>query len=181
MRAAGCNGIQFLAFVSRLTCVKTKYRMKIFRILAVVAMMAVAVVGCNKDKNGQGGGGNSVDVSLEQVAKQWKLYSVGDVEAEFVVYLDLKSDMSFELYQQMYTLDYEGYIGTYSLDGNVLSGSYITGQNWKSDYRIVGLSDTELKLESIEENSITMVYRTATIPDDITTTRSRTEGAVPFM
>lgn len=156
--------------------------MKIFRILAVVAMMAVATVGCNKDKDKGGKGPDGgVDVSLEQVAKQWKLYSVDGIEAEFVVYMDLKSDMSFELHQQIYTLDYESYVGTYNLDGGVLSGSYITGQNWKSDYRVVGISDTELKLESIEEKSITMVYRTATIPDDITSTRSRAEGAVPFM
>ena len=103
------------------------------------------------------------------------------VDAEFVVYLDLKNDMSFEMFQQLYTLEYEAYIGTYSLKGDVLKGSYITGQNWKSEYRIVSVSDSALELESIEENSITMVYAATTIPADIATTRSHSQGVEPLL
>lgn len=172
-QVAGCNS-------ECLRLVKTKYSMKIFRILAVVALMAVAVVGCKKNK-GDNGPVNGNSVALELVAKQWKLQSVNGVDAEFVVYLDLKNDMSFEMFQQLYTLEYEAYIGTYSLKGDVLKGSYITGQNWKSEYRIVSVSDSALELESIEENSITMVYAATTIPADIATTRSHSSGVEPLL
>lgn len=139
----------------------------------------MAMVACEKPNNNGGG-----DVpTLTIVEKEWKLVSVNDVEPEFTVYLYLESGI-FNMYQQIYTLDYLYFEGDYTIKGDTLSGVYIDGTEWKCDYQgSVSEDGNTLTLVSKESNPITCVYEACEIPMDIINEAlsTRSMEVVPFL
>ena len=80
------------------------------------------------------------------------------------VYLQLKEDFSFNLYQSIQTTGYRKFTGTYSIDGaDLLSGSYIDGTPWESSYKIEKQTMTELQLRSRKDNTVS-IYAGVEIP-----------------
>lgn len=160
--------------------------MKIFKIFSLVALMALMFTACdNGEENGnQGGGSNLQAGNLEKIYNEWRLVSVNGVEAEFDVYLKLSEDKAFDIYQMVYAMEYRHYMGTFSLNDNLLSGEYLGGKSWKCDYR-VGISEDEkhLTMESVEDNSITCIYEVTTIPEDVKAEAVSTRAAEfePFL
>ncbi len=140
----------------------------------------MAMVACEKPNNNGGG----VDVpTLTIVEKEWKLVSVNDVEPEFTVYLYLESGI-FNMYQQIYTLDYIYFEGDYTIKGDTLSGVYIDGTEWKCDYQgSVSADGLTLTLVSKESNPITCVYEACEIPTDVINEAlsTRSMEVVPFL
>lgn len=155
---------------------KELYSMKMFKIYALAVSLLMLMSACGNDNKGDNGKTPSNNgVSLGNIEKEWKLVSVNDVEPEFSIYMWFDSGI-VGIYQQLYSLDYLFYEGDYSIDGNVISGSYIDGSLWKCSYEgSLSEDGTTLTLVSRETNPITCVYKECTIPQfviDEATTRS---------
>lgn len=156
--------------------------MKSLKILSLVAVMLMAVVGCDKHNGPEqpkiGG--------FDAIENEWKLVSVNGTPNEFNVYISFDEGI-FTIYQQVYTLDYKFYDGEYSISGGKLTGVYTDGGEWKCAYTGgVAEDGTTLTLKSDEENSITCVYEACTIPEEIREealagTRGVEEGVIPFL
>ncbi|MBR5853073.1 MAG: hypothetical protein IKY74_02605 [Alistipes sp.] len=155
--------------------------MKIFKVWSIAVVLLIAMVACEKPNNNNGGG---VDVpTLTNVDNEWKLVSVNGVEPEFTVYLYLESGI-FNMYQQIYTLDYLYYEGDYTIKGDTLSGVYVDGSAWKCDYQgSVSEDGNTLTLVSKESNPITCVYEACEIPMEVITEALTTRSMefVPFL
>ncbi len=153
--------------------------MKMFKLWSIAVVLLMAMVACEKPNNNGGG-----DVpTLTIVEKEWKLVSVNDVEPEFTVYLYLESGI-FNMYQQIYTLDYLYFEGDYTIKGDTLSGVYIDGTEWKCDYQgSVSADGLTLTLVSKESNPITCVYEACEIPMDVINEAlsTRSMEVVPFL
>lgn len=152
--------------------------MKSLKILSLVMLLALALTGCKNNKTPE----NKVG-GFDAIEKEWKLVSVNGVANDFTVYISF-SDGTFAIYQQVYTLDYAFYDGEYSISGDTLSGSYFSGEDWKSDYK-GGISEdgNTMTLKSKEDNPVTYVYEATEIPADIIeeATRAEVVEAVPFL
>lgn len=149
--------------------------MKSLKIVSWAMLLLVALTGCgDKDKPKPG------DKNI--VAGEWSLVQWNDETPDFHVYVDFKSDGTFEMYQQVWSLAYEYFSGTYTISGDVLTGQYADGSNWACGYR-VSVVDGQLIMYSQEDISITSVYEMCTIPQEIkaeaTTTRSA--EVIPFL
>lgn len=153
-----------------------------FKLWSIAVVLLMAMVACEKPNNGNNNGGGN-EPKLTIVEKEWKLVSVNDVEPEFTVYLYLESGI-FNMYQQIYTLDYLYFEGDYTISGNTLSGVYIDGTEWKCDYQGSVSSDgLTLTLVSKEDNPITCVYEACEIPTDVINEAlsTRSMEVVPFL
>lgn len=141
-------------------------KIKIYALLVSLLMLMVA---CGKDDVKESSN------TLTGITKDWKLISVNGEEPEFTVYMRFEG-AEFWIYQQLYTLNYVMYDGTFSVKGDVLSGSYFDGSNWKCKYKGSISEDGEfLELVSKEKKPITSLYEACTIPESViseATTRS---------
>ena len=150
--------------------------MKSLKILSLVAVVLFAVA-CGEKENNPNGPGNKGVLSGE-----WMLTSWSEAEPEFNVYIDFNDDNTFEIYQQVWSFDYELYTGTYTITGDIVTGVYADGSNWACGYKFENSGNT-LTMYSQEDKSVTSVYEKCEIPAEIkaeaTTTRSA--EVVPFL
>ena len=155
--------------------------MKSLKIFSLVMLLAVALTGCKKSNNADGPnvGGGSDDAVL---SGEWVLTSWNEAEPEFNVYIAFNDDNTFEMYQQVWSFDYEYFEGTYSINGDILTGKYSNGTNWACGYKFETL-DGQLKLASQEDQSVVSIYESCTIPAEIKTeaTETRSAEVVPFL
>ena len=106
--------------------------MKTIKIFAFIAIAALAMTACNKEK-----GGKTPSKATVSIVGEWRSTTFEGAEAPFDIYVDFNEDGSYEMYQRIYTLNYERYDGTYAVSGNIVSGSYSDGQSWKCGYKSV--------------------------------------------
>ncbi|MBR6721046.1 MAG: hypothetical protein IKL63_02985, partial [Alistipes sp.] len=67
--------------------------------------------------------------------------------------------------------------GTYSISGDILTGSYADGTNWKCGYKgEVAEDKSTLTLYSQEDVSLVSVYASTTIPEDVKAEASETRS-----
>ena len=134
----------------------------------------MTLVGCENNKPG---GGKSGALSGE-----WVLTSWNDAAPEFNVYIDFNSDGTFEIYQQVWSFDYELYTGTYTVKGDIVTGVYADGTNWACGYKFAKVDNT-LNMYSQEDKSIASVYEACEIPAEIKAeaTATRSMETVPFL
>lgn len=140
--------------------------MKSFKIFSLVALMLLALVGCNKNKEGQGTGNDTPGTNNSSLVNQWCLVSWDEQAPEFNVYLAFKADGSFDIYQQVWNLTYDHFTGAYATNSDVVTGRYSYGDNWACGYRFE-VADGVLTLYSQEDVSITSVYEICTIPQEV--------------
>ena len=103
---------------------------KISQILFVFTIVLFAsACGGSKDKG--------PDVATEIVA-EWHLVSMSGLSDSAVpqVYVEFASDMWFELYQKVGDGRYRKYEGYYTLSGSTVTGQYMDGKKWGSDYKV---------------------------------------------
>lgn len=103
---------------------------KISQILFVLTIALFAsACGGSKDKG--------PDVASEIVA-EWHLVSMSGLSDSAVpqVYVEFTSDMWFELYQKVGDGRYRKYEGYYTVSGSTVTGQYIDGKKWGSDYKV---------------------------------------------
>ena len=100
------------------------------KFFAIFAVALLALVGCDKPNNGgddnpnNGGGGISSDIE-----GQWHIVDWNGETPVFDVYVEFESG-NFNIYQQVYSLYYEHFEGTYSINNDVITGSYADGKPW---------------------------------------------------
>lgn len=136
-----------------------------------VAILAIcAFVACKPD-NGNGGGGNDKEWSNSgSPVGEWVLSEWNDsAELPFGVYLRLNEDDSFDLYQHTYNVLWVHYAGTFSLNGNTLSGVYSDGESW-AEYTIQYNEKSEpkqIKLSRKDSEDVA-IYTATEIPAEVT-------------
>lgn len=135
-------------------------------------LMLLALTGCGEKEGGKG----------VKVAGEWQLVQWNDVTPEFKVYIDFNADGTFEMYQQVWSFDYELYTGKYVVTGDVMTGTYADGSNWACGYK-VNVVDGQLTMYSQEDQSVTSLYEKCTIPEEIKAEASTTRAmeVVPFL
>lgn len=155
--------------------------MKSLKIWSLIALFAMALVGCGGDDDTNNGDGKKPIVQTDIYGK-WQLASVSDCTPEFGVYIEFTKDGKFNLYQQVWTLTYEHYTGTFNVNGDVLSGEYSDGSAWTGSYNY-SVANSKLTLTNVDNSDEVNVYNACVIPqeviDEATTTRS--EEVVPFL
>lgn len=163
--------------------------MKNLKIWSLIAMFALLFTACDDTTNSEQDGptpGPKPSEGLEALVNEWAIISwCGDAPV-FNVYIDFNEDGTFEMYQQVYSLDYELYTGKYNVAGDVVTGTYSDGSQWKCGYRASIATkdgDYELTLMSQEDVSLTSVYSNTAIPEDIKAeaTATRSSQAEPFL
>ena len=153
--------------------------MKIFKMLALAAVVLLSAVAC---KPKPGPDGPSVG-DFDAIEGEWKLVSVDGVANDFSVYIKFESGL-FALYQQVYTWEYMFYEGEYTVNGGELNGTYFDGGSWKTPYTGGVSEDGQyLTLKSKETTPVTFLYEACTIPEDIMSeaTGTRVIEATPFL
>lgn len=108
-------------------------------------------------------------VMLSDIEGQWHL-TQWSVDSEFAgdVYLEIKSDRTFSLYQNLVSHGYEKLTGTFTLGGSgTISGKYDDGKDWGTIYRISDFSASSMTWVSASGND-TSVFTREAIPGDIT-------------
>lgn len=147
------------------------------KFFAVFAIVALALVGCEKnpDNGGQGGGNGSA------IEGQWHITEWNGEAPEFDVYIKFEKG-AFEIYQQVWSLDYELFKGTYKISGDIVTGSYEDGSKWASGYKFA-VENGKLTMHSQEDQSVTSVYEECEIPEEIITEANTTRASevVPFL
>jgi hypothetical protein len=100
---------------------------------------------------------------------------------EFDVYVDFYNG-TFIIYQQVYSLFYEKFEGSYNVSGDIITGSYTNGSNWACGYKFE-VSGDQLTLYSQEDISVTSVYEKCEIPQAIIdeAASTRASEATPFL
>jgi hypothetical protein len=140
---------------------------------AIFAVVLLALVGCNNKNNGTS---NASDID-----GQWHIIEWNNETPEFDAYIEFKAG-KFNIYQQVYSIFFEKFEGSYNVSGDIITGSYTNGSNWACGYKFE-VSGDQLTLYSQEDISVTSVYEKCEIPqaviDEATTTRSA--EAVPFL
>lgn len=147
--------------------------MKSLKIWSLIALFAMALVGCGGDDDNNGG----------DIYGKWKLTSVSDCIPEFNVYVEFTKEGKFNLYQQVWTLTYEHYTGTFNVDGDVISGKYSDGSAWTGSYNF-SATNSKLTLINTANSDEVNVYTECNIPRaviDEATTATRSEDVVPFL
>lgn len=79
------------------------------------------------------------------------------------IYIDFNSDGTFELYQKMGSEIFELRRGRWTLEGDILSGTYNDSEAWASSYK-ASISGDSLTLVAQGEGSETNVYSRVEIP-----------------
>lgn len=135
--------------------------MKNFKILSLAVVLLMSLTGCEEKVQGP----TFTPGDVNNIVNEWQISEWDNAPAAFDVFIDFNADGTFEMYQRFETV-YECYKGTYSLDGNTLTGAYADGVAWKNSYRAEVSKDTKtLRLHSDDERSIMSVYNQTLIPD----------------
>lgn len=144
--------------------------MKNIKIWSLVMIFALALAACG-DKNNKTPNEPTPDASglASAIVGEWHLSSFDGAQTDyFDVYLEFKADGSFDMYQRLYTLNYEYYSGSYNVSGDIVTGSYADGKNWLSGYKAELSADCKtLTMHSQEDVSLTSVYISEAIPEDV--------------
>ena len=85
----------------------------------------------------------------EKLCGQWRGQ---EISVDAGIYIEFLSDGKFELYQKMNGELFELRRGTYTLDGDILSGVYNDQESWAFDYKI-SISDDVLTMCSLEKTA----------------------------
>lgn len=83
------------------------------------------------------------------------------------VYVAFNAEGGFDLYQQIGEGRHRHYTGTYSIEGNTLSGTYTDGNPWGSTYSMEFVSDKEMKLTALNGSNEVMSYFKEDIPAEV--------------
>lgn len=134
--------------------------MKNLKIWSLLLIALIFVVGCDGDKEDS--------KKSKAIVKEWRIESWNNESPVFDVYIAFNEDGTFEMYQQVYTLTYAYYGGTYIANDGLLSGVYSDGSPWESIYKYsVSEDGSQLTLESEESISVVSVYVNETIPEEV--------------
>ena len=125
------------------------------RLIYIAIFALVAMVGCQKE--------NSKEPTLEQkIQGEWR---GSEISVDAAIYLDINADGTFDLYQRLSSEEFELRRGTWTLEGEILSGKYNDGEPWASSYKVS--AGSTLTLVSQAEGDETSVYIPCAIPAEV--------------
>jgi len=133
------------------------------RFLLILAVALVAAAGCRKANPQSVAGSIEGQWELVSVSLGTKSAVVGDETV--TVYIEFASGGKFSLYQQLGAGRFAAYSGSWTLDGETLSGKYSDGSSWACDYS-VKLEESTLVLTTLTGGDV-YTYRSCTIPDSV--------------
>lgn len=119
------------------------------RFLYIIALAVAVLTGCDKE--------NKPASLSDKLCSEWKLTS-----PDAAVYVSFASNKTFEEYQRLSGEKYELRRGSWSLNGNILSGKYNDGENWAYSYQ-VSIIDNTLTLSA--QGEVENVFVKCEIPD----------------
>lgn len=147
--------------------------MKNFKLYVLAMSLLTLVVACGGDDDTSATPSTPSTPSVEEgvalgdISNSWKLISVNDVEPEFTVYVQFDRGL-FYMYQQIYSLNYVVYEGSYNIKHNIVNGRYDNGDMWKCSYMgELSQSGDILTMISQEKYPITNVYEVCEIPAEV--------------
>ena len=134
---------------------------------------AMLLISCGGDKN-EGGGtteptpGPGTDPEPEVtladlICREWHSTSL-PIDAD--IYIDLKNDFKFELYQQIGEGAYRLYRGTWNVEEDILMGKYNDGESWAASYT-VSLDGNKMTLTSKNDAAEVSKYEAKSIPENV--------------
>lgn len=149
--------------------------MKIFKILSLALLLLVVMTGCKKNSAKSEG-------DSSKIVGEWHLVSWNEAESKGDVYIAFTSNGTFDIYQQVWSLNYVHFAGTYNVSGDIITGNYADGSTWASGYKYE-VKDDKLMLYSQEDVSIASVYEKCQIPEDVKSeaTATRSQEVIPFL
>ena len=114
----------------------------------------MALTGCKKEDQ---------PTLKDKICGEWRGV---ELTADAGIYISFSSNGTFELYQKLDSEGFELRRGHWSLDGDVISGTYNDQEAWATSYKVsvVGESLTLVAQDGTEE---TNVYVKTTIPDGV--------------
>lgn len=125
------------------------------RLLYMLAAIMFIATGCNKEEN-------KIDYKTA-ILGEW-LYAADDMGVS--IYVEFEADGDFSLYQQLGEGRYRKYTGSWSCEGNILSGTYTDGSPWGSSYMMAFNADT-MTLTAQNGSNEVMKYVKQSIPDEV--------------
>ena len=129
--------------------------------MVMVLLAAAAALSCTPDED--------FDSSL---SGSWQLTGWnGASPSGMEVYMVLRDDRSFTLYQKYNTLGFVRYDGTFTVDGSRISGIYSDGKAWVSGYTYTVNGNTLTMVSEVSPDtglSETSVYTRHELPETIT-------------
>ncbi len=99
-----------------------------------VVLIVCMLWSCNTDPEEGNTPKPSFNMSLLQ--KEWQLETWQGNKSELEVYIEFKADNTFTIFQQIETIRFLVYNGTYRVDGATISGKYNDGQSWGDEYTL---------------------------------------------
>lgn len=146
------------------------YAMKKTLYIITLAMALFVMAGCKKTPKPD---------PVPAVVGEWQLSNIevksvsyaGETVDVYVAFMEEKAEdgtvvRTFELYQMVGQGRFRKYTGKWTLEGNILSGTYSSNKKpWGSDYEI-SVEDSTLKLTSVNTGEVD-TYQKTTIPDTV--------------
>ncbi len=161
--------------------------MKNLKIWSLALALLVSLAGCERggDETANGGGANkapfkpeaSVAELQELIANKWQLVEYAGQTVNFDVYIDYKSDNTYELYERTYGYEYDYRKGSYTLDGNTLTGVYSSDEPWNNEYTVRIAKTNPLRLRLVEANGQYAEYvEVENVPSNVESTIPEWDG-----
>ena len=122
------------------------------------ALVALAMSGCKKEPQPT----PVTDVKAMVVGEWHCAPEAYDID----VYVSFDALGTFDHYQRIEEGRYRHYNGTWSVEGNLLSGVYSDGEAWGSSYNVSFEGDT-IVLTATNASAETMTYTKESIPDEV--------------
>ncbi len=110
--------------------------------------------------------GKETEVSADKCLGSWKLTSFCSRPAEFDVYITLRDNGTFTLYQRGADSTPARYAGNFTFDpsNSVISGSYDDGTAWVDSYKVEDADGDEMIWTNTADSSEKSVYTRSDIP-----------------
>lgn len=136
--------------------------MKNIKLLLIGLIAAFALTSCDDKGNDE--------PAKKDIVGEWHMTAWSGAVPNADIYVNFKADGTFDLYQKLYTLDYEHLNGTYTYDKKtgLLTGEYQDNTPWIYSYTATATS-TKLTLTSKESPDDISVYTKESIPSSVTT------------
>ena len=127
---------------------------KLLYILAAMAMFIAT--GCNKEEN-------KTDYRTAIIGA----WHCAPADMEVDVYVEFAEEGDFSLYQQVGEGRYRKYTGSWTCEGDILSGTYADGTPWGSSYQLQLNADT-LTMTALNGSGEVVTYVKGSVPDEVT-------------
>lgn len=126
-------------------------------LIYILALVSVIATGCKKETP------QAPETLQDKICGEWKC-TPSSIDA--TIYASFTADGKFELYQKIGDGGHRLYRGKWSLDGEVISGTYNDGKAWGSVYN-VSMKEDKSSMKWTASNGEENTYSRCEIPAEI--------------